>query len=77
MNHRCHGDRMMLDGETYYRCLLDSTMVIGAGKDGDECPNCDREISGGDLGELTTRTRREYLHPEFGWLPYYPLPEPK
>ena len=68
MNHDCHGDTFHVDGEMYYRCLLDSTImrmpVIES-----ECPRCRRKIVHTRHGEVsaetyTTRIVRLKIHGE-------------
>ncbi len=56
MNHNCNGDFYKLHGETFYRCLLDST-IVNIGDDVPTCPNCQRHIDAEpNQGEVEART---------------------
>jgi hypothetical protein len=70
VNHNCHGDFYVVNGERFYRCLLDSTVLPDVDPS-QPCPRCARAIVVIERGEVRTRTvtlveafydRRWFLH---------------
>lgn len=55
MNRDCNGDYFSVEGQDYYRCLLDGK-VMAVSDYPEFCPNCMRIVDAHDLGELEAVT---------------------
>lgn len=58
MNNNCNGDFYEVDGEKFYRCLLDGeirSLSDYAGVLWTRCPNCERKIEAHFQGEVEKR----------------------
>lgn len=53
-NHDCNGDFYEANGQRWYRCLWDST-VVPADHCRGTCPHCERRIAATDHGAVKTR----------------------
>ena len=63
MNRTCNGDRFEANGQFYYRCIFDGTLLKEQPVDKEMCPHCARPVAGRDHGilavtiEVKTTTR--------------------
>ena len=64
MNMDCNGDFFTADSVRYYRCLLDSTLLVA--REGEFCGNCGRRVDAVDVGVLPVETVKFVTLPSFG-----------
>ena len=64
-NRECHGDFFTAEGERFYRCIWDGSLIgLVPGRPFLTCTNCQREIEGQDHGEVAVETVRTVVLPD-------------